>query len=295
MTDYEDIVWKKNQLVFLSPDRISPFRHVHRAVFTLIELLLVVAIIGILCSLLLPALQKARDAAQTSQCKSNQRQCGLALAGYAGDFNDWVIGGECSADNVMYQDLARVVMGFGYAPMVASFTGGHAGYPPPIPLGQVFQCPTLGAPDNYRQSGMNFPMWTKYISNTAQSYGLRNFYATSYYPGEKIAPDNQKLIKMATLYKPSEIPYMVDTGTTAKDGGGSVVGRTQWCTWYMTNGEIGPYPSSTPYGFLHLRHSKHANVWCPDGHVDSWGPDDIDRVKRAETGTVGTVNLGYSY
>jgi len=60
-----------------------------RLEFTLIELMVVVAVIALLTAMLLPSLRLAKDKAKQSNCLSNQHQVGLAILMYASDYQEW--------------------------------------------------------------------------------------------------------------------------------------------------------------------------------------------------------------
>lgn len=55
-----------------------------RTGFTLVELLVVIAVIGVLVAILLPAVQAARESSRRSSCQNNLRQVGLGILGYEG-------------------------------------------------------------------------------------------------------------------------------------------------------------------------------------------------------------------
>jgi prepilin-type N-terminal cleavage/methylation domain-containing protein/prepilin-type processing-associated H-X9-DG protein len=88
----------------------------HRRAFTLIELMVVIAIIAILISLLLPAVQAAREAARRTQCRSNLKQIGIALHNYHDVFRTLPLG---NIDAPWFPDSTVAPAQYGWSPFAA--------------------------------------------------------------------------------------------------------------------------------------------------------------------------------
>lgn len=113
--------------------------------FTLVELLVVLAIISILASLLLPAIALAKEKARSIFCVNNLKQIGLAMTIYADDHNDFLVPAEYNVNNgAKFQEGWPTIL-YNQQYLPAERSGDFYS----VPAGKsVFRCPS-GIPKVY--------------------------------------------------------------------------------------------------------------------------------------------------
>lgn len=206
--------------------------------FTLIELLVVIAIIAILASLLLPALARAKQKANSTKCLSNEKQIALGYLLYASDNSDYL---PLAATLV---DFAPCQWFFEISPYLAKQS---ASYTSLVARASVVACPSARLEKVFPSSAPAFQAYGGYGQN----------YVYLGYAEEK------ERVKVSKVTKPVE---------TCMNGDG--LDPAPGLGWY-NYGYLYP-PSHPPWGtskvLPYIRHGKGANYSWVDGHVSttSW-------------------------
>ncbi|MHB1155811.1 MAG: prepilin-type N-terminal cleavage/methylation domain-containing protein [Phycisphaerales bacterium] len=249
--------------------------------FTLVELLVVVAIIALLIAILLPGLKKAREAATGAVCMSNMHQVGIAMYTYAGDYNGYALSPE-PWFGTTYARRERnwpdTLMAGKYLADVRVYINGFYGGPgggsgcavSGVPEKNVFSCPALPPPHvPFAASGTSFPADTKTYGSSSFCYGMRGFVlpdaskpfelGNGRYDGE-IYNGPYRLPKMDTLSRSG--PFMADTWSQNISWGYP----TQTAFFFLDYNYWAP-PNPGEIGTIYRRHNDAASIWFPDNSV----------------------------
>jgi prepilin-type N-terminal cleavage/methylation domain-containing protein/prepilin-type processing-associated H-X9-DG protein len=255
-----------------------------KGAFTLVELLTVVAIIGVLAAILLPALSRARERSRGVFCLNNTRQLALAWRLYADDHDNALPYNLCMnsssvrtnsnwVNNVMTWDLSsdntnlNTITGAGLGVYVAGLTG-------------IFHCPSDQALSAVQQAAG----WTQRIRSYSMNAMVGNAGAYSVNGYNLNNPNYRQFFKMDQIPLPTEIFVFLDEHPNSIDDG-SFLDTDSSSSGYYGMSSVGVSEwVDLPASY----HNRSASFSFADGHADA------HRWQKSSTVVAAAPNVAYA-